>query len=96
MNPYISGPQAFADAVRHVAFGSVSAFQNLAIVPLLSGTEHDVEYLTLDEALAGGWAQITEVSDAGQVSELKVVVKGDRPVLLVDGEDSLAPSRTGS
>ena len=87
MNPHTTGPQAFADAVQHVSFGPVSAFQNLSIVPLLSPTEREVEYLTLDEALAGGWAQITEVSDAGQVSELKVVVKGDRPVLLVDGEE---------
>ena len=31
--------------------------------------------------------QITEVSDAGRVSELKVVVKGERAVLLVDGEE---------
>ena len=87
MNPHSTGHQAFADAVQHVAFGPVSEFQNLSIVPLLSATERDVEYLTLDEALAGGWAQITEVSDAGQVSELKVVVNGDRPVLLVDGEE---------
>ena len=55
----------------------------MPLLRLLSATDRDVEYLTLDEALAGGWAQITEVSDAGQVSELKVVVKGDRPVLLV-------------
>ena len=87
MNSHTTGPQAFADAMQHVAFGSMSAFQNLSIVPLLSNTERDVEYLTLDEALAGGWARITEVSDAGQVSELKIVVKGDRPVLLVDGEE---------
>ena len=87
MNPQTSSPQAFADAVQHVTFGSVSTFQNLSIVPLLSATERDVEYLTLDEALSGGWAKITEVSDAGQVSELKVVVRGDRPVLLVDGEE---------
>ena len=44
--------------MQHVAFGAVSAFQNLAIVPLLSATERDVEYLTLDEALAGGWPRL--------------------------------------
>ena len=29
------------------------------------------------------------MSDAGQVSALKIVVKGDRPVLLLDGEELL-------
>ena len=37
MTSYIQpGPQAVVDAVRHVAFGPVSVFQNLSIVPLLS------------------------------------------------------------
>lgn len=79
--------QAVYDAVRHVTFGPIARFENLALVPLLGDKEREVDYLTLDEALAGAWAQITEVSDAGQVSELKVVVTGDRPVLLVDGEE---------
>jgi len=35
----------------------------------------------------GGWARITEVSDEGQVPELKIVAKGDKAVLLVDGEE---------
>ena len=79
--------QAFADAVRHVSFGPMSAFQNLSVVPLVSSDERVADYLTLDEALAEGWAQITEVNEDGRVSELKIVVKGDRAVLLVDGEE---------
>ena len=54
---------------------------------MLNRNDREADYLTTDEAITGGWAEITEVSDAGQVSELKVVVKGDRPVLLVDGEE---------
>ena len=87
MNPETTGPEVFANAVRHVTFGPVSTFQNLSVVPLLSPAEQEADYLTLDEALAGGWARITEVSDEGRVSELKVVVKGDKAVLLVDGEE---------
>jgi len=87
MTHQTTSPQAFADAVRHVAFGPVSAFQNLSVVPLVSPDERAAEYLTLDEALAGGWAHITEVNEDGRVSELKIVVKGDRAVLLVDGEE---------
>ncbi len=87
MTQHASAVQAVHDAVRHVTFGPIARFENLALVPLLSDQEREVDYLTLDEALAGAWAQITEVSDAGQVSELKVVVTGDTPVLLVDGEE---------
>jgi hypothetical protein len=79
--------QAVHDAVGQVTFGPLVGFENLTVVPLLGGEERDVDYLTLDEALAGGLAEITEVSDAGRVSELRVVVTGDKPVLLVDGEE---------
>ena len=87
MPPHTAAPKAVVDAVHQVTFGPVSDFRNLSIVPLLSHEDREVDYLTLDEALAGAWAQVTEVSESGQVSELKVVVKGDRPVLLVDGEE---------
>jgi homoserine kinase len=50
------------------------------MVPILGHEERDAGYATLDEALAHGWAQITEMSEAGQVPVLKVVVTGDVPV----------------
>jgi hypothetical protein len=87
MPPYTAAPKAVVDAVRHVTFGPASELRNLSVVPLLSHEDREVEYLTLDEALAGAWAEVFEVSEAGQVSQLKVAVKGDRPVLLIDGEE---------
>jgi hypothetical protein len=44
-------------------------------------------YLTLDEALAQGSLQVTEVSKGGHVPELRLINRGDRPVLLIDGEE---------
>lgn len=79
--------QAVVDAVGQMTFGSESSFENLTVVPLLSSQERVADYVTLDEALARGWVQITEVSDSGQVSALKVVVSGTVPVLLLDGEE---------
>jgi hypothetical protein len=96
MPPHTAAPQAVADAMHQVAFGPVSKFRNLSIVPLLGDEEREVDYLTLDEALAEGRAQITEVSESGQVSELKVEVKGDRPVLCSTARNWSARSRTGS
>jgi hypothetical protein len=79
--------QAVVDAVEQITFGPESTFENLSMVALLDGRARDPHYLTLDEALAGGSVQITEVNDAGQVSALKVVVNGTLPVLLLDGEE---------
>ena len=77
-----------AETIRGAAFGNATTFENLTMVPIVGGTsEPPVDYLTLDEALAGGAIEVTEVSNAGHVPELKVVVKGDRPVLLVQGEE---------
>jgi hypothetical protein len=43
--------------------------------------------MTLDEALAGGLIEVTEVSQGGAVPELKVVNKSPRMVLILDGEE---------
>src|SRR5438876_9900087 len=57
------------------------------MIPIVGGGDAAPAYLTLDEALASDDIEITEVSEAGQVSELKVTVKGAAPVLLLDGEE---------
>jgi hypothetical protein len=45
-----------------------------------------LEYATLDEALAGGQLEVTEVGEAGTVPTLKVANKGDRMTFLMAGE----------
>jgi hypothetical protein len=45
-----------------------------------------LEYTTLDEALAAGKLEVTEVSEGGSVPILKVANKGDTMVLLMAGE----------
>jgi hypothetical protein len=59
----------------------------LAMSPLLATKPGQGNYLTLDEALAVGAAEVSEVSEEGQVSELLFRNRGDRPVLLLDGEE---------
>ena len=51
------------------------------------GGDPDPRYLTLDEALAGGHAEVTEVSEQGSVPELRVLNRSRRPLLIVDGEE---------
>jgi hypothetical protein len=44
------------------------------------------DYLTLDDALASGLLEVTEVSDGGSVPTLKVTNKGEQLIFLMAGE----------
>jgi ARG/rhodanese/phosphatase superfamily protein len=45
------------------------------------------DYAVLDDALASGFVEITELSEQGSVPELRVVNRGASPVLIIDGEE---------
>jgi hypothetical protein len=60
---------------------------NLTMFPLLLKEDLVPAYLTLDEALAGGHASVTEVSESGSVPELLVKNRAPQPILILDGEE---------
>jgi hypothetical protein len=68
-------------------FGELHHFKNMGVIPLLTSMDDSPEYLTLKEALDKQLLTITEVSQAGSVPDLKVINKGEIPVLLLDGEE---------
>jgi hypothetical protein len=70
-----------------VEFGNPVHVKNLSVFPLLVGGEPPAGYLTLDEALAQGWARVTEVSEGGSVPTLRVTNAGAKPFLIMDGEE---------
>jgi hypothetical protein len=76
--------QGYLDKVK---VGRKQSHRNLAVFPLLSGYTTAFDYMTLDEALAEGLIEVTEVSQGGAVPELKVVNKSPRLVLILDGEE---------
>lgn len=78
-------PQALAS----ITLGPPVAHGALTMFPLLDadGVDADPFYLTLDAALAGGQAEVTEVSDRGSVPELRVVNRAPRQVFILDGEE---------
>jgi hypothetical protein len=76
-----------AHALEQFELAEPRTFANLSVIPLLHHGAAPPAYLTLDEALATGGFHITEVSDAGQVPELRVRNDLDRPVMLLDGEE---------
>ncbi len=69
------------------SLGTPQHFRHLAVFPLLHPSPRAPFYLTLDEALAQGYAVVTEVSKGGRVPELRLVNRGDLPILLLDGEE---------
>ena len=65
--------------------GQPQNFRNLSAVPLLSADTTDLNYLLLDEAQ--DMVKISEVTDEGAVSELKVLFESEKMMLLLlDGE----------
>ena len=76
--------QGYLDKVK---IGRKQSHRNLAVFPLLSGYTTLLDYMTLDEALAGGVIEVTEVSQGGTVPELKLVNKSPTMVLILDGEE---------
>jgi hypothetical protein len=68
-------------------FGTPVHVKNLSMFPVLLAAEQSAGYLTLDEALAQGWAKVTEVSEHGSVPTLRVTNVGAKPVLIIDGEE---------
>ena len=81
-------PNPIAAALTDVVVGLETSFSRLSVVPLISHVPPTAPpYVTLDEALAGGHFEVTEVSEDGRVPELQVSNTGNQPVLLLDGEE---------
>ena len=78
--------QTIAPTLSTLVLGEAAVHGRLAVFPLTGADAPGPDYLTLDEALAAKTLRITEVSAAGSVPELKAVNSGERPVLLLDGE----------
>ncbi len=61
--------------------------QNLALFPLLAPEGDKPDYLVLEEALGKGLVEVTERDRDGSVTELKLLNKGKKPVLVIEGEE---------
>ncbi|MGQ9688557.1 MAG: ARPP-1 family domain-containing protein [Desulfobaccales bacterium] len=75
------------DILLALEMGSGVSYENLAMFPLFGGAASGLAYFSLDEALERRLLEVTEVSDRGEVPNLKVTNKGERPVLILAGEE---------
>ena len=70
-----------------IKFGEIQIHNHLAVIPMISANGSGPDYLTMKEALEGQFLTVTEVTEGGEVPELKVINRGEKPVLLLDGEE---------
>lgn len=80
------------DSLLKLHLGPATAFDTLAIVPLLARTDLRADYLTLDAAVAQGCARVTEVDEVGpgEAGGTYCENAGSRDVLCVTAEQRLA------
>ncbi len=76
--------QMFLDKVK---LGGKQSHLNMTLFPLLAPDAGTPDYLILEEALGQGVVDVTEVSQGGSVSDLKLITKSDHKLLVVDGEE---------
>jgi len=62
------------------------SYKNMQIFPLVTESIVDFDYLTLDEALQEKQVEIGE-KGGGNVPELTVINKGNKPILIMNGEE---------
>jgi hypothetical protein len=75
------------DILLNIEMGVGVTHQNLWMVPLYGGATPGLEYFSIDEAIGHHLLEVTEVSESGDVPNLKVSNKGERPILILAGEE---------
>jgi len=69
--------------------GKQAHFRKLTLFPLMRSTHtsEGLDYLLLEDAITQGFGRVTEIHQAGSVSELRFDNSSDLPVLLLGGEE---------
>jgi hypothetical protein len=75
------------DSLKSIAIDGYQQHEALEIFHLRWSVEPNaLDYLTLDEALEGKWIEISELTSAGHVPNIKINNHSDRMVFLLAGE----------
>jgi hypothetical protein len=78
--------QILNELLDSISVGNPQVFEEVQVFPLFSSQPESAPFLQLDEALKQGLAEITEVSDAGNVPQLNVINKSPRDLIIYDGQ----------
>lgn len=77
----------FRNYINHLEFAQPQFIENVQILPILGKDFYSDRFGFLTDSLKNGFAEITEVSDDGNVPKILFKNNGDRPILLIDGEE---------
>jgi hypothetical protein len=73
--------------ISYITVGQSQKSANLEVFPLFNSVKSKTKYITLKDGLAKGFLEVVEKSESGSVPELRVINKGNKRVLLLDGEE---------
>jgi len=73
--------------LRGMEFGEPQVYEDMVLFPIRSKLNPGPDYITLSEALEQEVLEVSEVSEGGSVPELKATNKGQKPALMIDGEE---------
>jgi len=73
--------------IEAIILGEPTVYGQMALFPLLDESESLSSYITMDDAITNGCAQVTEVSDSGSVPELAFKNSCEQRVFLMEGEE---------
>lgn len=79
--------EAIRSHLEGIRFGEAQRHRNMTVWPVFAAVDGGPHYMTMKEALAGGFLSVTEVSEGGTVPQLKVVNSAPVAVLILDGEE---------
>jgi len=71
----------------NVTLGQEARHENMTVYPIFVEAESEFGYLSLDEALEKRLVEVTELSEAGDVPNLKIFNHGPTPILILAGEE---------
>jgi len=80
--------ECIEDCISSIELGTPQTFRagGITVIPILMENNGGIDYLTLHQELEMDFISIAEVSETGDVNKLTVTNRGDKPVLIVDGE----------
>lgn len=77
----------YSSFIQEISLKSAVCFENLIVYPLTAPVGYQKKCYYLDAAIKNNLILITEVSEGGQVNQLKVSNRGNAPVFMLDGEE---------
>ncbi len=83
--PTVADVEPLQEILHSIEHGAPLVHGALTVIPLLTLSSKEVDWMTLEEA--GDDVVVTEASGGASVPTLEVSNAGDRPLLLLDGEE---------